>query len=198
MNACVNPMLVSMIVVMISRCLAIALLVVGCGEVARTPGDASHADGSGGQPDSTLPDAPMPVTYHGGPVTQTAPFGGVVYCKYTITLKDVTLDLDILPSGQLITGTVKGANVEGGAANCPLPFIPPNMASYTLQSAVPNGATTKLTFQGASGNVPRASLVVDLSRNGASYLAMMTFQRTDQVPELNWKVVVPALPVAAR
>jgi hypothetical protein len=116
--------------------------------------------------------------------TPAVAFGGAPYCNYTITLKQLEIDLDLLPSGQVTTGRVQALNVEATDANCPYLPIPPNIASYTLQSAVPAGTATRLTFQGATGNVPAASL----SPSGGAYSAMLTFHRTDQGPPFDWIV----------
>jgi hypothetical protein len=115
-------------------------------------------------------------------------FGGAPYCNYTITLKQLEVDLGILASGQVSTGRVQALNVEGTDANCPYMPIPPTIANYTLQSATPNGNATKLTFQGDPGNVPAASLVVNLSRSGSTYSAMLTFHRVDQPAPFDWTV----------
>ena len=172
------------IILMIPRYLAVALLACGCGEVASHPG----ADASTGQPDGRVPvDAAVGTVYRGS-TQQTAPspFGGVVYCHYTITLRELMIDLTILPSGQVTTGHVQDINVEGTDASCPNGVIPASPAKYSLQSATATATGQKLTFLGAPENVPTASLVVDLTRGGSSYATTLTFQRTDQVPELNW------------
>lgn len=171
---------------MTSRYLAVALLAGGCGEVAST----HPAVDAGGQPDSNRPpDAAMGIPFKGTMAqTPVVPFGGTPYCNYTITLKQIEIDLDILTSGQVTTGGVQALNVEGTDANCPYPPAPAAIANYTLQSSVPNGTATRLTFQGATGNAPAASLVANLSSVGTGYSAMLTFHRTDQGPPLDWIV----------
>lgn len=178
---------------MIPRYFAVALLACGCGEVAH-PG----ADASTGHPDGRVPDAAMGTTYSGSTQqTASSPFGGVVYCHYTITLKQLMIDLAILPTGQVTTGHVQDINVEGTDANCPNGVIPASPANYSLQSAIATASGQKLTFLGAPENVPTASLEVDLSRSGSSYSTVLTFHRIDQVPELNWSLTT-TLPLFAQ
>jgi hypothetical protein len=161
------------------------LLACGCGEVASHPG----VDAATGHPDGRVPDAAVGTTYHGSTQqTASSPFGGVVYCHYTITLKQLMIDLMILPTGQVTTGHVQCINVEGTDANCPNGVIPASPANYSLQSATATASGQKLTFLGAQENVPTASLEVDLSRSGSSYSTVLTFHRIDQVPELNWSL----------
>jgi len=177
---------------MILRILAIGLLASGCGSVGTKPGNDAAVDGQAdGKQDGRLPDGPMAAAYRGTLAqTQPATFGGGTFCVYTETLKQLQIDLDLLPSGQAVSGRMQALNVEGtDPTKCTLGVIPASIANYTLESAVPDGAALKLTFRGAAGNVPTASLVGKLTRTGATYSAMLTFHRTDQTPPLDWTVV---------
>ena len=111
------------------------------------------------------------------------------FCTYTITLKQLEIDLDILPSKQVTSGRVQTLNVETTDASCPYPVIPANIASYTLASSTPLGGGESLVFQGAPDNAPTASLVATLAPAGTGYTAALTFHRTD-TPEaaLTWTV----------
>jgi hypothetical protein len=151
-------------------------------------GDAS-SDTMGGQPDGQPSDAAMATLYK-GTIAQTllVAFGGTPYCNYTITLKQLEINLDILSSGQVTTGRVQDLNVEGTDATCPDVPIPPKIANYTLTSATPASGSTMLTFQGAVDNAPAVSLLALLTGSGMAYTAMLSFHRIDQSPPLDWSV----------
>lgn len=178
---------------MIPRHLAIACVVGGCGAVTGPVG----GDAGGSTPDGArTPDAAMARTYQGSiGQTPAVPFGGAPYCNYTITLKQLELDLDIMPAGPVVSGRVQDLNVEGTDASCPNGVIPASLAHYTLQSAVASGTTTQLIFLGAPDNVPAVSLTADLSPTTSAYSAVLHFHRTDQDPPLDWAVTV-TLPLA--
>jgi len=96
----------------------------------------------------------------------------------------------VLPAGDATSGRVQALNVEAKDATCTFDTIPANIASYTPASSTRNGSTTTVTFQGASGNAPQASLVATLSPAGSSYTAALTFHRTDAGdPLLAWTVM---------
>jgi len=173
-------------VVMIRSGLAVALCAAACGEVDRAQTDAA-----------VVPDAPTARTYKGSmdmvpPVT----FGGLPYCTYTITLKQLQVELGILPSsGKAVSGRVQDLNVEAvipsTTPNCPadLEVILPNIATYTLQAANPSSNGQTLTFTGAAGNMPPADLTVELSSVGSAYQARLGFHRNNQGPPLDWSVI---------
>lgn len=167
---------------MIPRCLIAVMLTGACGTVARDP-----IDGNG-----------TPLTYK-GTLDQTPPvtFGGAPYCMYTITLKQLDVELAIVPPSQVITGRVQDLNVEAIVPPCPNGSIPPMIATYTLASAMPSQSGTTLTFQGATSNVPAVSLVIELSSAGEAYQARLGFHRSDAVPPLDWSVVA-TIPLSAR
>jgi hypothetical protein len=131
----------------------------------------------------------MTIAYR-GTLSQTtpAPFGGTPYCNYTITLKQLEIDLAMLPSDQATSGRVQALNVEATDTSCPYGVTPPMIASYTLSSSSTGASGTVLTFQGAIDNAPVASLVATLTRSGSAYLAALTFHRTDEMPPLAWTV----------
>jgi hypothetical protein len=175
---------------MSARILAIALLASACGEVAGRPTvDAATSPSDG----AAVPDAAMALAYKGAMAeSPVAAYGGPpsTFCNYTMTLRQLEIELGILATGQVISGRFQDLAIEGKDAACTLGVIPPKIASYTLQSAVPSGAITKLTFLGAATNEPRTSLVGNLTRSGAGYSAALTVQRTDQIPVLTWTINV--------
>lgn len=120
--------------------------------------------------------------------TPALTFGGPPFCLYTITLQQLEVDLDVLPSGQASSGQVQALNVEGKDAACPNGVIPPTIASYTLSASTMGASGTMLTFQGAAANNPPVSLVAVLTPTGAQYTAVLTFHRTNQMTPLDWTV----------
>lgn len=173
---------------MIPRLLVTALAVTACGNVAPTGSDASGGPTDGSSPSDAaamaisyraILDQTTPVTYGGGPKN---------FCVYTITLKQLQLDLAILPSQHVSSGRLQDLNVEASPA-CPNPLIPPNIATYTLSSSTPVTGGQTLMFQGTATNGPNASLVATLRPAGSGYTAALTFHRTD-TPEdvLAWTV----------
>lgn len=157
-----------------------------CGEVDRSgPVDAPGT-----------PDADVPRTYR-GTTDQVPPvtFGGMPYCMYTITLKQLEIELGLLSSGQPTTGRVQNLNVEAvipsTVPNCPptLEVIPPNIAVYNFESAMPGTGGTTITFKGAAGNQPPADLTVELSSVGSAFQARLGFHRNNQPPPLDWSVI---------
>lgn len=163
------------------RCLAIACL-AACGQVAKQPAPDAGIDAAIGTP-------------YTGMLNQTTAvmFGGTPYCNYTITLKQLAIDLDILPTGRASSGRVQALNVEATDASCPYTATPPTIANYTLSSSSTGASGATLMFQGAAGNAPMASLVGSLTPSGGQYSAVLTFHRTDQMAPLAWTVQTPAI-----
>ena len=183
--------------------LAAALLAGACGTVAQTPADASAGDGA--TPDM----APGAVTWRNQPgdVPLVMYGGGNKFCMYTITLKQLDVQLDILPSGQVTSGHVQDLNVEAVVPSMPptTPFvctpaspgtIPANIAMYQLATATTGTGGMTLTFQGGTSNAPPASLVAVLTRVGSLYSAKLTFHRNDGADPLVEWMVVATVPLA--
>ena len=153
------------------------MLAGGCGEVASEPTDAAVA----------------PITYK-GMLAQTAPtmFGGGTFCTYTVTFRQIEVEVGIVPtSKQVTTGRVQNLNVEEVVPTTPVcPFGPadPTISNYTLASATPTASGMTLMFQGAAANTPVASLTVTLSPTSSGYTAALAFHRTDLGPPLDWRV----------
>lgn len=179
------------------------MLAGGCGSVANTHADAA-VDGSG------LDGPPGAVMWKNQPADVKAKmFGGTaadgtMYCQYTITLKQLDVQLTILPSGQVTSGRVQDLNVEavipsttlGCTATNPPP-IPANIATYQLAAAMPSTGGLTLTFQDGPTNAPPATLVIELTKVSSLYSAKLTFQRNDGLdPVFEWTVTttVPLAP----
>ncbi|HEX3477322.1 MAG TPA: hypothetical protein VHT91_20005 [Kofleriaceae bacterium] len=191
------------------RLLAVALLAGACGTVTEKPADAGVSDGAA--PDG----APGAVTWRNQPGDVPAvTFGGTssatgtIYCKYTITLKQLDLQLSILPSGQVTSGHVQDLNVEAVVPSMPptTPFvcsatnpgaIPANIAMYQLATTTAGTGGLTLTFQTGSSNMPPAALVINLTKVSSLYSAKLTFHRNDGLdPVFEWTVAttVPLAP----
>jgi hypothetical protein len=191
------------------RLLAVALLVAallagGCGTVTQRPADAGGGDGPAldGAPGTVAwrnQPSDVPLVMFGGTSA-----GGIMYCNYTITLKQLDLQLAILPSGQVTSGHVQDLNVEavvpsptlGCTATNPPP-IPANIAMYQLATATAGTGAMTLTFQGGTSNMPLATLVAVLTKVGSLYSAKLTFHRSDAPdPVFEWTVTatVPLAP----
>jgi hypothetical protein len=152
----------------------------------------SPSTSSSGDDTTKMTDAAMPAssaTYHGTlDMSATVPFGGVTYCAYSITLRQIDAMITMRHSGEITGATVQALNVEATVGSCPYPPQAPSIASYSLDSAkvTPTGSTLQLA--GATGNAPMVALTIDTSPNGSGLQAAMTFQRTDQTGELMWTV----------
>ncbi len=189
---------------MLCRLLAVAMLVGACGTVANSPADAAVGDGGG--PDGaasavTWRNQPgdLPLVMFGGTAAD-----GTMYCQYTITLKQLDVQLAILPSWQVTSGHVQDLNVEavipsttlGCTATNPPP-IPANIAMYTLATAAPSTGGVTLTFQDGASNMPPATLVMVLTKVNSLYTAKLTFHRNDGLdPVFEWMVTTAPLPLA--
>lgn len=173
------------------RILALALLSSACGTVAGRPAaDASVSDGTGPGSDGSVASAVTWVAQLAQSPTVT--FGGSGFCTYTITLKQIDVQLGILPSGQVSSGQVQDLNMEAVVPTMP-PCgggpIPPNIATYQLATAMPSTGGMTLMFQGGASNMPPAALVIELTKTGSLYSAKLTFHRNDgQAAIFEWTV----------
>ena len=169
------------------RVAVVAMFAAACGTVANTPPiDGAAADAP--------PDSVAPTTYAVQvDMIPAVMFGGAPTCTFTITLKQLDVELAILPSGEVVSGRVQDLNMED-VLNVPpctpqTGHIEPNIVTYTFTSAQPGTGGTMLSFHGATTNKPQATLVATLAPAGAAYTAMLKFQRTDGIPAVNWLVM---------
>lgn len=187
--------------VMLWKFLAAAILLGACGSVASTPGDAGGGDAAPGAVTwRNQPGDVAPVTFGGKGA------GDLLFCQYTITLRQLDVRLTILPSGQVTSGHVQDLNVEAVIPSTTPVIcdatnpgaIPANIAMYELATAGATAGGLTLTFQGGASNAPSATLVILLTKVGSLYSAKLTFQRSDAVadPVLTWTVTttVPLAP----
>lgn len=158
-----------------SVCLGLLGCVLSCGSISETGSDAPI-------------DAPPGVTRVRGSMdtTATAPFGGGGTCNYTITLKQVELELGLTASGDIITGSSQALAIEAALPPCPYPPLGANLHRFTMTAVTGTGDGRQLTFVGNPSNMPNTSLIVDLRRAANTYLAVATWRRTDLGPPLDW------------
>jgi hypothetical protein len=173
---------------MVRRPGALVVAIVGsvtasaCGSVSNTPGD-------GGTSDATAARA------YKGNVPQTSPvqFGGPPpACVYTLTLRQLDIELMIELSGKIAGGNVQVLNVE--ALVMPCMFLPadPSITHFSFKSALTSPTGMTLTFQQKAGDKPGTALLMDLSPVDGAYQARLTFHRNDLGPPLDWTVVTTA------
>jgi hypothetical protein len=167
----------------------LVLCTTACGSVGDQPSPADAQE----EPLVDAPiDAPPPRVYRAR-LPETAPvmFGGgpLGYCLYTIQLRQLDVQLAVTTGG-VVSGQVQALNIETPAMTCPHMGIPPMIANYTFQSAIPTMVGQQLVFRGAAANFPRVNLVVDLTATGAELQARLAFHRTDQPAPLDWTVTV--------
>jgi hypothetical protein len=179
-----------------SKLLAVAALCSACGAVSSLPADSRVADGAADGP-TDGPVVQTPTMFHGA-VAQTMPpvrFGSgapLPACTYTATLKQLDIQIGILPSGAVTSGQVQNLYVEGVVAACQSLPNDTTVMNYTLMSAMAGSTGTMLTFRERAGDKPGASLLVALSAAGTGYQAELTYHRTDLLPPFDWTVVTTA------
>ncbi|OJY15683.1 MAG: hypothetical protein BGO98_23710 [Myxococcales bacterium 68-20] len=153
------------------------------------PKDAGTRDSGILVPAEAGPMEPGAATFKGKlGKTNAVKFGGTPYCEYTMTLEDIEVEIAALPSGEVIGAAVKDRAVETAVPPCPHAPMKPSAQRFALTTVTPAASGSKLAFEGAAGNRPATSLVVDLTRVGVTYEATATWTRTDQGPPLSWTV----------
>src|SRR4051812_50212076 len=120
---------------MSSRCCALVLC-VACGNVSNPAVDGAVAG----------EDAPAPPVSYTGKLDKTpiVTFGGGApppTCTYTMSLQDLTVDLGIRPTGEVVTGRIQNVNVEGLVAACMYSPAGPRGAGYMLPTPDPGART---------------------------------------------------------
>ncbi len=130
----------------------------------------------------------------------TVAFGGTPYCDYTVTLRDVVLDLTVRASTELTALTISNNVVEATVGSCPFTPSPVSQQVFDHRGGprpLPIESTVQPTLEGLAANQPQAAAsgMVQAVASGA-YIATLRWERTDQAdPLLKW-VVATAMPVA--
>lgn len=165
---------------MTSRLLALATL-AACGEVVKD------------NPDAPPSDAPAGSVVYRGMVQELPPvmFGGMGFCTWTITLKQIETQILVLPSGAIVGGSSQNLNVEQIVATtppCADPPLAPSIAKYSFESArsTPPGITVE--FKSAPENMPPATLTMIVQRAGEQYMTDFRYHRTDFGPPIEWNI----------
>ena len=163
--------------------LAIVLCAAACGDVASAPNDGAVVGAT--------------TTYKGRiEMTPPVPFGGLPFCDYTMTLKQLDVELTLEASGAVRSGKVQDLNFEtvlDSTPPCPEGAIAPNIASYTFASASPGTDGMMLTFLAGPTNEPDVDLTGTLTSAGAVKTAKLGFQRINVEDDvLAWTIVATA------
>lgn len=121
--------------------------------------------------------------------TVTVPFGGTPYCKYTVTLKSVEIEVAALPNGTVIGAEARDTMIEATVPPCSNSPAPPSARAFTFTTYTATGAdTAQIAFSGAATNHPATKLLIDLKKVGGAYEASVSWHRTDQSAPLDWTV----------
>ena len=121
-----------------------------------------------------------------------ANFGGAgtYVCRYTMTLRQIQLELVISPEGQVLGGSAQNMTDEKVTNTGECPFLPamPTMQKFRFLSATPVGNMIMVVMEGDITNAPKASLGITLAPTSGGFASSARWTRTDQVPELTWTV----------
>jgi hypothetical protein len=167
---------------------------LGTGTSAPKPDDASSDTSS--IDDVTLEPNGSQKTYKGTlATTKTVKFGGSPYCEYTITIKEIGIEILQLEDGRIALARVRNVAVETSVPPCPHPPMDPSNHDYALASATKTASGITVKFVGAASNRPNTSLVIDLVQKGDGFDAAAEWKRIDQKAPLDW-LVTATIPLA--
>jgi hypothetical protein len=127
--------------------------------------------------------------------TKTVKFGGSPYCEYTITIKEIAIEILQLEDGTIGLARVRNVAVETSVPPCPHPPMDPSNHDYALSSATKTASGITVKFVGAGSNRPNTSLVIDLAQKGDGFDAAAQWKRIDQKAPLDW-LVSATIPLA--
>ncbi len=171
----------------------VGMALAACGSV---PMDGDGVDAGVDAPGSTVK------AYQGAlAMSPASMFGGMgtYVCVYSITLRQIQLNLTTSTTGQVTGGTAQNTTDEKVVNTADCPFTPalPTTQKFTFKSATPVGASTMIVMEGDAANSPKTTLAITLSPTGTGYTAGARWVRTDQVAELTWTVTAN-IPVIAK
>lgn len=194
--------------VLLGPLLALSAIAAACGDESSGPSPlGARRSDDGGATDLTIEASTADreaneVTFR-GTLSSTAPveFGGPYmdanYCRYTVTLKNIEIDV-VVADGRLVASTVKNQMAEAFVGTCgsQQPTIKTNLHTYALSSAVTStSGGFRAEYLYASGNEPKATLVIDLAPTTTGYTASATWHRNDIVKPFDWTVTA-TIPIA--
>lgn len=116
-----------------------------------------------------------------------APFGGSPFCRYEMTIKDIAVEIGVLGSGDVVSGSVTDTAVES-TIQCPHQPMAPAAQVFAFKKATKTTDGWRVEFAGDAKNRPKTSLVATLVSAGDGYDATFTWKRTDQKAPLLWTV----------
>lgn len=186
---------------MLSRCAAaLVVLVAACeADVGTTPDgpsvDAAPGPGPGGQADH--------VRYRGTlAASPTVQFGGDPYCTYSVTLRNVVLDVVVRGTEELTSMSIDDTMTEAIVGSCPYAPSPQSRQQFAHDSGRPVPANAEGTFTplltGVAANRPMtAATALVTIVDDARLQVTARWERTDQAPPLKW-IVATAAPVTVQ
>lgn len=124
------------------------------------------------------------------PATGATIFGGGAYCTYSITLRQIELMVQVT-AGAVTAATVQNMTseaIEPTTPVCPYGPAAPSTQAFALLSATPTAGGANLVMQGNGENQPATTLTITFTFDDTFGQATMRWNRTDQVPVLNWSV----------
>jgi hypothetical protein len=154
---------------------------------------ASTGDGS--DVDSTTQMSGL-VRYIGQlPMTSTTPFGGAPFCKYTVTMKPVVIDVSIDEMMNLKWMVVDNTMIEALVGTCGAPALPATLEGYEYPGdpqPPQTGGTYAPTLNALAANSPTATIAVTLTpESTTSFASTIRWHRTDAAALLDWTVNTP-------
>lgn len=117
--------------------------------------------------------------------TNPVDFGGWPYCRYTVWFQNTTITMDPRDGG---TATVSTTMHEAAEPGCPWPPLPPTLLRFRASYVSVVGSTVTASFTGHPSNYPQGVARFTGTLSGTTLPGILTFQRTDQPPILNWRV----------
>ncbi|MBA3392075.1 MAG: hypothetical protein H0T89_05490 [Deltaproteobacteria bacterium] len=124
--------------------------------------------------------------------TATFPFGGPPYCNFSVTLKDVELDVMFRDESFVVATTLKNRMVEANVGSCP---YPPGMPSNQVfeHRGGPWGANDdgnhRPILAGLDANKPETAVTAEVGGpNAPGQRANLRWARLGAEPTLTWIV----------
>jgi hypothetical protein len=126
----------------------------------------------------------------------TVPFGGSPYCNYSMTLRDIVVEVLADPIDGLVAMVVRDTTSEAIVGTCPYAAAAPNRQVFEHVGGTqlwPSSNMIVPDMQGNTSNSPRTAATSSLVREKDTRLtATLTWRRTDQPAPLDWTVMMPA------
>jgi uncharacterized caspase-like protein len=131
---------------------------------------------------------PPPSSYSNG-TDQTVQFGGPPFCKYTVTLKNPTIDIAGTKPGTAQSVKLSIVMIENTIPPCAYPPLGTLQHTYTGSGLIDSNGTVSLAFTPAESNRPQATAAFDGKLVAGKLIGTLTVQRIETRANLAWKVV---------